>query len=167
MRLPGNETWAIEIKRTTAPKVSRGLYTGADDIKATHRFLVYSGTQEIPMSEGARALPLAVAVNLPADAGLPYLFGLSATPGLIPLLPGDCRSVPLAPDALFLAWFNGLGAAIPGAFGTVSPTGAAQTTFNLPSTPLGGIPVTFALVTIEANGVALRTVTDPLTLTLP
>ena len=63
LRLPGNETWAIEIKRTTAPKVSRGLYTGADDIKATHRFLVYSGTQEIPMSEGARALPLAVAVR--------------------------------------------------------------------------------------------------------
>lgn len=63
LRLPGNETWAIEIKRTSAPKVSRGLYTGADDIKATHRFLVYSGTQEIPMSEGARALPLAVAVR--------------------------------------------------------------------------------------------------------
>jgi hypothetical protein len=33
LRLPGGETWAIEIKRTTAPKVSRGFHLAIADIK--------------------------------------------------------------------------------------------------------------------------------------
>lgn len=64
LRLPGGETWAIEIKRTTAPKVSRGFHTGAEDILANRRFLVYAGERDVPVSNDIRALPLVRAIEL-------------------------------------------------------------------------------------------------------
>jgi len=39
----GSELWAIEIKRTLSPKLSKGFSTGAADIKATHRYFIYAG----------------------------------------------------------------------------------------------------------------------------
>ena len=63
LRLPGGETWAIEIKRTTAPKVSRGFHLAIADIKADRRILVYAGEREVPLGEGLRAMPLDVAVQ--------------------------------------------------------------------------------------------------------
>ena len=63
LRLPDGETWAIEIKRTTAPKVSRGFHLAIADIKADRRILVYAGEREVPIAEGLRATPLDVAVE--------------------------------------------------------------------------------------------------------
>lgn len=63
LRLPGNATWAIEIKRTTTPKVSRGFHLSVDDIKADRKILVYAGEREVPAGEGLRAMPLAAAVE--------------------------------------------------------------------------------------------------------
>ena len=64
LRLPAGETWAIEIKRTTAPKVSRGFHTAAEDIRANRRFLVYAGERDVPVSNDIRALPLVRAIEL-------------------------------------------------------------------------------------------------------
>jgi hypothetical protein len=63
LRLPGGEIWAIEIKRTTAPKVSRGFHLAADDIGATRGLLVYAGTRDVPIREDLRAMPLGAAVT--------------------------------------------------------------------------------------------------------
>lgn len=63
LRLPGNATWAIEIKRTTTPKVSRGFHLSVDDIKADRKILVYAGELEVPAGDGLRAMPLATAVE--------------------------------------------------------------------------------------------------------
>lgn len=63
LRLPGNATWAIEIKRTTTPKVSRGFHLSVDDIKADRKILVYAGEREVPAGDGLRAMPLAAAVE--------------------------------------------------------------------------------------------------------
>lgn len=63
LRLPGNETWAIEIKRTTTPKVSRGFHLAVEDIGADRKLLVYAGEHEVPASNGLRAVPLARAVE--------------------------------------------------------------------------------------------------------
>lgn len=63
LRLPGNATWAIEIKRTTTPKVSRGFHLSVDDIKADRKILVYAGEREVPAGNGLRAMPLATAVE--------------------------------------------------------------------------------------------------------
>lgn len=63
LRLPGNETWAIEIKRTTTPKVSRGFHLAVEDIGADRKLLVYAGEHEVPASNGLRAVPLARAIE--------------------------------------------------------------------------------------------------------
>lgn len=69
LTLPGGAVWAIEIKRTTTPKVSRGFHIGAEDIGATRRLLIYAGMQEVPLAEGLRALPLASALALLGGQG--------------------------------------------------------------------------------------------------
>ena len=51
--------WAIEIKRSSTPYVSKGFYVGCEDLKAEKRFVVYSGKDSFPMSEGVTAIPLA------------------------------------------------------------------------------------------------------------
>lgn len=63
LRLPGNAIWAIEIKRTTTPKVSRGFHLSVDDIKADRKILVYAGEREVPAGDGLRVMPLATAVE--------------------------------------------------------------------------------------------------------
>lgn len=50
--------WAIEIKRSSSPYVSKGFYVGCEDIKAEKRFVVYSGKDRFPMNEGVIAIPL-------------------------------------------------------------------------------------------------------------
>ena len=64
LRLPNGIIWALEIKRTTTPKVSRGFQQAAHDIGAEHRLLIYSGAHEVPMQDGLRAVPLASALAL-------------------------------------------------------------------------------------------------------
>ena len=56
LSLPGGEVWALEIKRGLAPKVARGFYTACDDIRATNRFVVYSGSERYPLAEGIEAI---------------------------------------------------------------------------------------------------------------
>lgn len=63
LRLPGDDIWAIEIKRTTAPKVSRGSHLAINDIKAHRKILVYAGKHEVPAGDDLRAMPLATVVD--------------------------------------------------------------------------------------------------------
>jgi predicted AAA+ superfamily ATPase len=56
--LPDEQRWAIEIKRSTAPVVSKGFYTGSVDIHATHQWVVYPGNEPFPMPHQAHAAPL-------------------------------------------------------------------------------------------------------------
>jgi len=64
LRLPAGETWAIEIKRTTALKVSRGFHMAVEDIKADRKLLVFAGERSVPAGDGLRAMPLDAAVAL-------------------------------------------------------------------------------------------------------
>lgn len=64
LRLPGGEIWAIEIKRTTAPKLSRGFHIAAADTGATRKLLIFAGAREVPAGEETRALPLSAAIAL-------------------------------------------------------------------------------------------------------
>lgn len=50
--------WAIEIKRSSTPYVSKGFYAACEDIKTDKRFVVYSGKDKFPMNEGVTAIPL-------------------------------------------------------------------------------------------------------------
>ena len=58
LTMPSGEIWAVEVKRTTSPKVSRGFHTASNVVAADARFLVYAGDKEVPMPGDIRALPL-------------------------------------------------------------------------------------------------------------
>ena len=53
-----NEVFAIEIKRSIAPKVSKGFHSASDDIKATRKFVVYPGEDRFPLSHDTEAINL-------------------------------------------------------------------------------------------------------------
>ncbi len=63
LKLPRGEIWAIEVKRTTAPKVTRGFHIAADDLGASKRILVYAGDHEVPGQGGLTAMPLVAALE--------------------------------------------------------------------------------------------------------
>ncbi|HEY5328127.1 MAG TPA: ATP-binding protein [Mucilaginibacter sp.] len=50
--------YAIEIKRSLAPSVSKGFYLGCEDIGATHRYLVYPGNEKFPVGKNITAISL-------------------------------------------------------------------------------------------------------------
>lgn len=52
------ERWAIEIKRNLNPKVPAGFVRAAEDIEATHRWIVYGGFERFPMSHHITAIGL-------------------------------------------------------------------------------------------------------------
>ena len=46
---PQKEILAIEIKRSIAPKVSKGFHYASDDIEATEKIVIYPGTEQFPL----------------------------------------------------------------------------------------------------------------------
>jgi predicted AAA+ superfamily ATPase len=58
LEFSGKEKWAIEIKRSSAPSLSKGFHIACDDIKADKRYVVYSGKDKFPLGNGANAIPL-------------------------------------------------------------------------------------------------------------
>ncbi len=48
--------WAIEIKRSLSPKVSRGFHSACEDIKPTRRFVVHAGDERFPVSHNLEAV---------------------------------------------------------------------------------------------------------------
>jgi len=55
---PRKQTWAIEIKRSSAPKVTKGFHFASDDIKATKKIVIYPGPDSFPMSNDTEAVGL-------------------------------------------------------------------------------------------------------------
>ena len=54
----GGELWAIEVKRSTAPAVSRGFHSACADLQPVRRFVVYPGHDDFPMGRGIEAVTL-------------------------------------------------------------------------------------------------------------
>lgn len=55
--------YAIEIKRSMSPSVSKGFHLGYEDIGATHRFIVYPGKERFPVSKEVTAISLLDMMN--------------------------------------------------------------------------------------------------------
>ena len=68
LTLPGGALWAIEIKRTTSPNVTRGFHIAAEDLNADERILVYADNRDVPGKGGVRAMPLMRALERLASA---------------------------------------------------------------------------------------------------
>jgi predicted AAA+ superfamily ATPase len=58
LEFPVGELWAIEIKRSSAPSISRGFHIACDDIGATRRCVISSANARFPMAGGVEHLPL-------------------------------------------------------------------------------------------------------------
>jgi uncharacterized protein len=63
LALPGNRLWAIEVKRSFAPKLEKGFHAACADLQPQRRFVVYPGTDTFPIG------PDIVAISLAALAG--------------------------------------------------------------------------------------------------
>lgn len=59
----GNKKFAIEIKRSLAPSLSKGFHLGCEDIGATKCFIVYSGKERFPVTKEVTAIPLLEMMN--------------------------------------------------------------------------------------------------------
>jgi uncharacterized protein len=59
-----DEKWAIEIKRSSAPKLPKGFLRASEDIGATKKYLLYSGNEQFPMAEDTIAIGLIDFVKL-------------------------------------------------------------------------------------------------------
>ncbi len=67
LELPGNRLWAIEIKRSSAPKVEKGLRIAIDDLQPDRTFLVYSGDERYPQGGGIEVTGLTAMANALAE----------------------------------------------------------------------------------------------------
>lgn len=52
------EKWAIEIKRSSTPSVSKGYYSACDDIQADRRYVVYAGQDSFSLGQDVTAISL-------------------------------------------------------------------------------------------------------------
>ena len=56
LELGGGEVWAIEIKRSSAPKVSHGFLAACEDVHPSRRIVVHGGDESHPLRHGVEAL---------------------------------------------------------------------------------------------------------------
>ena len=65
LEFPGlRETWAVEIKRSSAPKPGKGFYSAIKDIRADKAFAVYAGDERYPLAEEVEAIGLSALMAL-------------------------------------------------------------------------------------------------------
>lgn len=58
LHTPDNEIWAVEIKRTAAPKLTRGFYDACKDVKATHKYVIIANQDRYPLPHGVEVMGL-------------------------------------------------------------------------------------------------------------
>ena len=59
LTLPGGNLWAIEIKRSSTPKVERGFHSACADLKPKRQFVVYPGNERFPLDDVTDAIGVA------------------------------------------------------------------------------------------------------------
>lgn len=64
LTFPDQTTWAIEIKRSLAPKLQKGFYFAQDDVQPAACFLVYPGKESYPIAENTQVIGLTDLLNL-------------------------------------------------------------------------------------------------------
>jgi predicted AAA+ superfamily ATPase len=56
LTLPGGKLWAIEIKRSSAPTVTRGFHSACADLQPNKRFVVYPGEERFSLDDETDAI---------------------------------------------------------------------------------------------------------------
>lgn len=63
LTIPARGLWAIEIKRSTAPKVERGFHQACADLTPNRRIVIYPAQEAYPIGDGIEVMSLAQAAN--------------------------------------------------------------------------------------------------------
>lgn len=58
LTLPGGRHWAVEVKRSLAPRPEKGFHIACGDIAPERRFVVYPGRETYPLGNGVEAIGL-------------------------------------------------------------------------------------------------------------
>lgn len=58
LELPNSQRWAIEIKRSSAPTVSKGFHLASEDVGATRRMVVHAGEESFSLGRDVHAITL-------------------------------------------------------------------------------------------------------------
>jgi len=58
LHFPDGRLWAVEVKRSLAPRPERGFHSGCADLNPVRRFVVYPGAETYPLSKDIQAIPL-------------------------------------------------------------------------------------------------------------
>lgn len=56
LHLPGGRLWAIEVKRSLAPRPERGFHAACADLSPARRFVVYPGAERFPLGQDVEAV---------------------------------------------------------------------------------------------------------------
>jgi uncharacterized protein len=64
LTLPGGALWAVEIKRSSAPSVTRGFHLACADLKPAKRFVIYPGEDRFPLDGETEVLGLSELGNM-------------------------------------------------------------------------------------------------------
>jgi predicted AAA+ superfamily ATPase len=59
LHFSASETWAIEIKHSSAPKITHHFHEACKEIDATHKYVVYNGEEEFPIGSDTTVISLA------------------------------------------------------------------------------------------------------------
>lgn len=58
IEMPDKTLWAVEIKRSSTPKVQKGFYLACQDIKPDRAFVIYAGQDRYPLAQSVEAISL-------------------------------------------------------------------------------------------------------------
>ena len=67
LHFPDGRLWAVEVKRSLAPRPERGFHSGCADLNPVRRFVVYPGAETYPLSKDIQAIPLRELASLLAE----------------------------------------------------------------------------------------------------
>lgn len=59
LNMPDRRLWAVEVKRSAAPRAGKGFELAASDLEVDERFVVHPGREPFPLSRTTTAVPLA------------------------------------------------------------------------------------------------------------
>ena len=68
LQMPGGALWAIEIKRSLAPRLDRGFHHAREDLQPDRSLVVYPGIERYPKGDGVEVIGLAELASLLAAA---------------------------------------------------------------------------------------------------
>ena len=58
LNMPDRRLWAVEVKRSAAPRAGKGFELAASDLEVDERFVVHPGREPFPLSRTTTAVPL-------------------------------------------------------------------------------------------------------------